>query len=42
METLNYDLVGLKTEYKQFKTDLKDLLLPIIDLNKVNRIITEA
>lgn len=42
METLNYDLVGLKTELKQFKTDLKDLLLPIIDLNKVNRIITEA
>lgn len=42
METLDYDMVGLQTTVTEKQLDLTELLLPIINLDKVNRIITEA
>ncbi len=42
MDTLNYDLVSLKTVVKEQKIDLKEYLLPTFDLDKLHRIITEA
>lgn len=42
METLDYEMVELKTIVTDRQLDLTDLLLPLINLDKVNRIITEA
>jgi hypothetical protein len=42
MDTLNYDLVGLKTVHVEQEIDLKEYLLPTFDLDKLHRIITEA
>lgn len=42
METLDYDMVGMQTIVTDKQLDLTDLLLPLINLDKVNRIITEA
>lgn len=42
MESLDYDMVGLQTTVTEKQLNLTDLLLPIINLDKVNRIITEA
>ena len=42
METLDYEMVGLQTVVTDRQLDLTDLLLPLINLDKVNRIITEA
>lgn len=42
MKTLNYDVVGLQMLVTQKKVDLRDFLLPIFDLDKIHRIVTEA
>lgn len=42
MKTLNYDVVGLQTLITQKKLDLRDYLLPVFDLDKIHRIVTEA
>ncbi len=42
MKTLNYDVVGLQTLIRQKKLDLREFLLPVFDLDKIHRIVTEA
>mgnify|MGYP003336334420 FL=1 len=40
MAAMNYDVVGIKTILK--KIDLKKLLLPVLNLDQISRIVTEA
>lgn len=42
MKSLNYEVVGLQTVIKQKKLDLREFLLPVFDLDKIHRIVTEA